>query len=273
MIDKSHTSIIPKSLIVTARDSGFSFLPLHVVQWVSRINCLSHSRFDSESVSRKTRWRFTSTPSNALVYFHEESPDLELYWKSIKSDVPFKIILRCFGFIFSIGVIRSNPNFSPTVLNACLLNAENLPLQGTIAPSKMDFDLSGITKSASNSILTPKPLHVLHNPNGELNEKFLGSSSPMVSPQCGQALFWEKIFSDFSDEIITSPFEALIAVWIASKILDLSDLLVEILSTTISILCHFCRSNGGMPSSRLKISPFSRILEYPSFLICSKSFS
>ena len=45
-----------------------------------------------------------------------------------------------FGFIFSIGVIKSNPNFSPTVLNACLLNAENLPLQGTIAPSKIDLD-------------------------------------------------------------------------------------------------------------------------------------
>ena len=32
VIDKSHTSIIPKSLMVTARDSGFSFLPSHVVQ-------------------------------------------------------------------------------------------------------------------------------------------------------------------------------------------------------------------------------------------------
>ncbi|MBS1268540.1 MAG: hypothetical protein MAG458_01270 [Nitrosopumilus sp.] len=47
----------------------------------------------------------------------------------------------------------------------------------------MDFDLSGITKSESNSIFTPRPLHVLHKPKGELKEKFLGSSSPMVNPQ------------------------------------------------------------------------------------------
>ena len=82
-----------------------------------------------------------------------------------------------------MGVIKSNPNFSPTVLNACLLNAENLPLQGTIAPSKIDLDLSGITRAGSNSILTPNPLHVLHNPKGELKEKFLGSNSPIVNPQ------------------------------------------------------------------------------------------
>src|SRR3989338_10256963 len=125
----------------------------------------------------------TSTPSNALVYCQEESPDLELYLKSIKSLVPCKIIRRCFGAIFSIGVIKSKPNFFPTALNACLLNAENLPLHGTIAPSKIDLLLSGITRSASNSIFTPNPLHALHITNAELNENVLGSSSPIVNPQ------------------------------------------------------------------------------------------
>ena len=183
LIGKSQTSIIPKSLILTASDSGFSFLPLQTLQGVSRMNRFSHSRFDSESVSMKTRCKFTSTPSNALVYFQEESPDLERYWKSIISEVPCKIISRCLGFILSRGVIKSKPNFFPTARNACRLNDEKRPLHGTMAPSKMDLVLSGITKSASNSILTPNPLHVLHKPNGELKEKVLGSNSPTVNPQ------------------------------------------------------------------------------------------
>ena len=175
--------MIPLSFILTARDSGFSFLPLHALQGVSRMNCFNHSRFDSDSVSIKTRCKFASTPSNALVYCQDESPDFERYLKSIKSSVPCNIILRCFDFIFSIGVIKSKPNFFPTDLNACFLNDENRPLHGTIAPSKIDLVLSGITKSESNSIFTPNPLHVLHIPNGKLNEKVLGSKSPIVNPQ------------------------------------------------------------------------------------------
>ena len=88
-----------------------------------------------------------------------------------------------FWFYFFIGVIKSKPNFFPTALNACLLNEENLPLHGTIAPSKIDFVLSGITKSGSNSILTPIHYMSLHIPNGELNENVLGSNSPIVNPQ------------------------------------------------------------------------------------------
>ena len=67
--------------------------------------------------------------------------------------------------------------------NACRLKDENLPLHGTIAPSKIDLLLSGITKSASNSIFTPRPLHALHIPNGELKENVRGSNSPIVNPQ------------------------------------------------------------------------------------------
>ena len=90
---------------------------------------------------------------------------------------------RCFGFSLLIGVIRLNPNFLPTARSSCLLNEDALPLQGTTAPSKRDFVLSGITKSGSNSIFTPSPLHALQEPKGELNENVLGSSSPIVTPQ------------------------------------------------------------------------------------------
>ena len=97
--------------------------------------------------------------------------------------VPYKIASSCFGLSLLIGVIRLKPNFFPTALSSWRLNDEALPLHGTIAPSNRDFVLSGITKSGSNSIFTPRPLHALHEPKGELNEKVLGSSSPIVTPQ------------------------------------------------------------------------------------------
>ena len=96
----------------------------------------------------------------------------------------------------------------PTARSSWRRNDENLPLHGTMAPSKIDFVLSGITKSKSNSILTPRPLQALHDPKGELNENVRGSSSPIVTPQCGQALFCENILFSFSAAIITWPFAA-----------------------------------------------------------------
>ena len=166
-----------------------------------------------------------------------------------------------------------NPYFLPTARSSWRLNDENLPLHGTIAPSKIDFVLSGMTKSASNSILTPSPLHWLHIPNGELKENVRGSNSPTVIPQWGHALFCEKIFSSFSDATNTEPFAAFNAVWMASKILLLSDFEATILSTMISILCHFCLSSLGNSSSSTIVSPFTLALEYPSFFICSNNFS
>ena len=61
------------------------------------------------------------------------------------------------------------------------------PNHGLMAPSNMLFDLSGIIKSESNFSLKPNPLQALQAPNGELNEKERGSSSPILNPQLGQA--------------------------------------------------------------------------------------
>ena len=117
--------------------------------------------------------------------------------------VPCKIASRCFGFSLLIGVIKLNPNFFPTARSSWRRNDAALPLQGTTAPSKRDLVLSGITKSGSNSIFTPRPLQALQEPKGELNENVLGSSSPIVTPQCGHALFCENNLFSFSDAIIT----------------------------------------------------------------------
>ena len=171
-----------------------------------------------------------------------------------------------------IGVIKSKPNFFPTSRNVCRLNEENLPDHGTIAPSRIDFVLSGIRRSKSNSIFTPRPWHVLHAPKGELNEKVLGSSSPTVIPQNGHALFCEKTRS-WPSSTITVPFPAFSAVWIDSKRRLFSSQEAFSLSTTISILCHFCLSSAGTWPFSSITSPSIRILEYPDFFICSNNFS
>src|SRR5919204_4722814 len=107
------------------------------------------------------------------------------------SSLPYNITLSCSGFIFSIGVARSKPNFLPTSRSIADRKVAKCPDHGFIAPSSMLFDLSGIINSGSNSILIPRPLHSLHAPNGELNENVRGSKSPRLMPQWGQALRWE----------------------------------------------------------------------------------
>src|SRR5207245_11024519 len=182
-MEKSHTSIIDFSFSLTASASSFSLLPILELHGVSRMNFLSSSRFDSESVSTKFRCKLGMNPLKVLVYCHLESVVWDSYENFTTSSVPYKMICNCFGFILFIGVSKSKPNFLPTSRSVCLLNEENLPDHGTMAPSKIDFVLSGMSKSESNSILTPRPWHVLQAPKGELNENVRGSSSPIVIPQ------------------------------------------------------------------------------------------
>src|SRR5919202_2900521 len=101
--------------------------------------------------------------------------------------LPYSITFSCSGFILAIGVGRSKPNFLPTSRIIVDRNVAKCPDHGLIAPSIILFDLSGIIKSGSNSILIPKPLHSLHAPKGELNENVRGSRSPREMPQRGHA--------------------------------------------------------------------------------------
>ena len=55
-----------------------------------------------------------------------------------------------------------------------------------IAPSFIDKEGSGIIKSGSASILTPKPLHSLQHPKGLLNENKRGYKVGVVNPHSGQ---------------------------------------------------------------------------------------
>ena len=78
-MERSHTSIIPLSLIFTANASGFSFLPLHSLQGVSNMNRFSHSLFASDSVSKNIRCKLFSTPSKLSEYSQYESLDFDSY--------------------------------------------------------------------------------------------------------------------------------------------------------------------------------------------------
>src|SRR5579872_6923921 len=60
-------------------------------------------------------------------------------------------------------------------------------LQGTIAPSSIDFVRSGMTFHGSISIFSPKPLQPGHAPYGELNENRRGANSSNESPHSTHA--------------------------------------------------------------------------------------
>src|SRR5919201_4800702 len=124
--------------------------------------------------------------------------------------LPYSITFTFSGFILTIGVARSKPNFLPTSRSIADRNVAKCPDHGLIAPSSMLLDLSGIIKSGSNSILMPRPLHSLHAPNGELNENVRGSKSPREIPQRGHAFRWEYILSLLSTETITTPLPTLV---------------------------------------------------------------
>ena len=49
--------------------------------------------------------------------------------------------------------------------------------QGATAPSRMESEASGTTRSSSNSSKTPRPSQVPQAPWGELKEKLLGLTS------------------------------------------------------------------------------------------------
>src|SRR5688500_12720531 len=161
------------------------------------------------------------------------------------SSLPYSITLTCSGFILTIGVARSKPNFLPTSRSIADRNVAKCPVHGLIAPSIMLFDLSGIIKSGSNSILMPSPLHSLHAPNGELNEKVRGSKSPSEIPQWGQAFLCEYIVSLLSTETTTTPPPTFNADCIESKSLLLCSGEGLSLSTITSMVCFFCLSSLG----------------------------
>src|ERR1019366_6278671 len=60
-------------------------------------------------------------------------------------------------------------------------------LYSAMAPSRMDFDGSGRSRSGSTLCTVPRPLHEGHAPTGDLKENRRGGSSGSDALQSGQA--------------------------------------------------------------------------------------
>ena len=136
-------------------------------------------------------------------------------------------------------------------------------------PSLNERFLSGIIKSSSNSIFSPKPVHSGHAPNGLLNEKSRGCISGNETPQSGHALFCEKkcsLSAAFSPGRLRAttkiPFALFSAVSTESAKRRRTSAPMTMRSITNSIVCFFCLSSligssseAMTPSMRARTKP------------------
>ena len=188
--------------------------------------------------------------------------------------VPFIIISNVSDSRSSIGTSIRKEATSDNEFNWLMCHEEREPPldQPSIPPSSIVFDLSGITKSGSTTILKPNPVHVPQAPWGLLKLKVLGSISPMLTLQYTHEKASEKIISSFPEmSTNTIPPACFKAASVESLILTLSIFsVITSLSTTTSMSCHFCLSSSKF-SLRSFISPFTRTRTKPDFLADSNT--
>src|SRR5574344_197380 len=131
-------------------------------------------------------------PAHGLLYVLCPSPLCFWYaqWREL-SPVPFKMASCCF-FVRSLnGVSSENLYVFASASNIERFHSDS-GLYGASAPSLKLKDWSGIMRSLSYSIFSPRPVQSGHAPNGLLNEKRRGCRSGIEMPQSGHAFFCEK---------------------------------------------------------------------------------
>ena len=95
-------------------------------------------------------------------------------------------------------------------------------LKNSIPPSLILNEASGTIRSSSGSNVTPSPLQLGQQPNGELNENNLGSISGTVNPHLGHECVSEyNVSFSFTKTKTLFVLEFLSAVSTASLILVL----------------------------------------------------
>src|SRR5688572_5043749 len=133
----------------------------------------------SDSVSLYRRVRLLTTPSNFVsqLWWWPSRPS---NFTEMASPSPYRTILSCSGVSSRTGCLTLKPCRRPTPSSCRKYQPEIAAerVQGTIAPSAMLRFLFGITRSASISILTPRPVQSGQAPWGLLKEKLRGASSP-----------------------------------------------------------------------------------------------
>src|ERR1041384_5008096 len=145
----------------------------------------------SEVVSLKRRMSIGMMPSKLVLYVPVLPPSLHLMLM-VSAPEPWSSIC-----LVSLG--SSFQGLSSGTLNDCesdsiMRKVQPPPRsmawdQGSTAPSRMLFDGSGMTRSASISGREPRPLHSWHMPSGLLKEKLGGASSGKLIPSTGQERF------------------------------------------------------------------------------------
>ena len=146
-----------------------------------------------------------------------------------------------------------------------------------MAPWLIDRSSLGINKSGSTSSSTPRPVHLVQAPNGELKEKERGSISSMASGcSLGQAILSEyrrsrpaSLGSKSTKSTIRTPEARPSAVStesVSRRLAPESSPLATSRSMTTSMVCFFCFSKVGGSVSEMT-SPSTRAREKP--LVCS----
>src|ERR1043165_3243994 len=105
----------------------------------------------------------------------------------IFSCVPSRITFWAFSESFSHGVLSLNLYFFASVWIWRRRQCSEPSFHRAMAPSSIDFEVSGMILRSSISRSTPRPEQPLHAPYGELKEKRRGVISPMETPQSGHA--------------------------------------------------------------------------------------
>ena len=128
-----------------------------------------------------------SIPSKSILYSLLTPRSLEVIENF--SFPPFKIISNAF-FGMSIILVEREKLYFLLIASICL----NIQLfflfpRGIIPPPAMDLLASGIIFILLISWITPKPLHFLHIPLGELKENVFGSGLSYEIPDSGQIRF------------------------------------------------------------------------------------
>src|SRR5215207_6247226 len=91
------------------------------------------------------------------------------------------------------GVLRSNLNCLARVGSTTFRRYPDGSPHGNTTPSRIEIRGSPSTSSSLTRRRVPSPPQVGQAPNGELNEKWRGSSSGIEIPQTGQPYFSENV--------------------------------------------------------------------------------
>ncbi len=110
-----------------------------------------------------------------------------------QSGAPYSTQRLCSSLIFFQGTPSGTPALGAYFCRSSWHSLYEGVVQGLIAPSSRVLFSSGMTSPKSMPITRPNPRQASHAPNGELNEKLLGSGSVYSmsqSAQCRRSLYF-----------------------------------------------------------------------------------